>query len=219
MNFFFLILSFFLCLPGFGQEDYEGESEIDDQVEIEVEAPRKKTPRIILPVFDAATELQKLGYESINAKALTDKRVIELIKRMLEESTIDQVPGEVVKGLINEKLKDSFLGNFLKSNPRLFDLLVDLMRDKRALMGLVDILLKREDLKSYLHFWIAFLIAAWLLKKALFKKAWGPWKTFGMGLLVSFVITSVSVTIFYNTFKKELTPALEIISHHWNRKT
>lgn len=206
MKFLFLILFFLMSLPGFCQED----SEFEDKREV--------TKTIIDPAFNAAAELQKLGHESINARALADKRVILLIKRMLEHSRIDEVSPEVVKGLINEKLKDSLLGSFLKSNPRIFSLLVDIMRDKRALVGLVEILIRRDDLKSYIHFWIAFLIAAWLLKKATFKKGWGRYRTLLMGMLVSLIITSVSLSVFYNTFHKELSPTLEIISRHWNQK-
>ena len=171
----------------------------------------------VIPEIDAAIELKKLGYDSINAKALTDKRVILLIKRILEESQLSEAPPDVVKGLILEKLKDSLLGSFLKATPRLLDLLVDIMRDKKALSGLIDIVLRREDLKSYIHFWIAFLIAAWLLKKATFQKEWGRLKTIGLGLCVSFIITGVSVTIFYNTFEKELEPTIQILSRHWNQ--
>ena len=202
MKFVLLIILFLFCLPGFGQEDTKAKEVSGTPTEE------------ILPELDAAKELEKLGYESINAKALTDERVIRLIKRMMEESDIHEASPELIKQLIHEKLKDSYLGAFLKSNPKLLDLLVDIMRDKKALIGLIDIFLRREDLKSYLHFWIAFLIAAWLIKKATFKKEWGFWKTFGMGLLASVIVTSVSMTIFYNTFKKELTPALEIISKH-----
>src|SRR3989344_695752 len=198
MKFFFLLLFFLISLPGFCQEDIE----VTESRETMTLPPAPP----VIPEIDAAIELKKLGYDSINAKALTDKRVILLIKRILEESQLSEAPPDVVKGLILEKLKDSLLGSFLKATQRLLDLLVDIMRDKKALSGLIDIVLRREDLKSYIHFWIAFLIAAWLLKKATFQKEWGRLKTIGLGLCVSFIITGVSVTIFYNTFEKELEP-------------
>lgn len=209
MKFLFLIFFILMSLPGLCQEDFE-------VIESRENSTSSPTP-LVIPEIDSAIELKKLGYESINARALTDKRVILLIKRILEESQLSEVPPDVVKGLILDKLKGSLLGDFLKAAPRLLDLLVDIMRDKKALSGLIDIALRREDLKSYIHFWIAFLIAAWLLKKATFKKEWGRLKTIGLGLCVSFIITGVSVTIFYNTFEKELGPTIKILSRHWNQ--
>jgi len=57
MRFFLLLFLVLISLPGLCQEG------------------NQKTPQYD-PVFDAAVELKKLGYDSINAKALTDKRVI-----------------------------------------------------------------------------------------------------------------------------------------------
>lgn len=192
---FFLILFFLISLPGFGQEGTQ-ESHRPD------------------PIFDASLELKKLGYDSINAKALTDKRVILLIKRMHSESHLMEASSSDVKALIEDRFQDTYLKSFLLSHPRIYNLLVDILRDKDALMGLIDIALRQNDVKSFLHFWIAFLIAIWLLKKALFSKAWSLKKTMLFGFFVSALVTTVSVGVFYNTFKKELTPIIKIISRH-----
>lgn len=197
MRFFLLILFFLISLPGLSQEGDQKNPNHD-------------------PIFDAALELKKLGYDSINAKALTDKRVILIIKKMHAESQLMEASPEAVKALIEDRFHGSYLKKFLLNNPRIYNLLVDILRDKEALMGLIDIALKQDDVKSFLHFWIAFLIAIWLLKKALFSKAWGIGKTMLFGLLVSILVTTVSVGVFYNTFKQELTPILKIISRHIN---
>jgi len=84
---------------------------------------------------------------------------------------------EAVKALIEDRFEGSYLKSFLLSHPRIYNLLVDILRDKDALMGLIDIALRQNDMKSFLHFWIAFLISIWLLKKAIFSKAWSFKKT------------------------------------------
>lgn len=195
MRLFLFIIFFLISLPGFCQEGNQ-----------ETGLPE--------PIFDASIELKKLGYDSINAKALLDKRVILIIKKMHSESHLMEASPSAVKALIEERFHDTYLKSFLLSHPGIYDLLVDILRDKEALMGLIDIALRQDDVKSFLHFWIAFLVAIWLLKKALFSKTWGLKKTMLFGLLVSALVTTVSVGVFYSTFKKELTPILEIISRH-----
>lgn len=219
-----LFFIFFLCLslPGFTQED-------DEQMIEKIEEERKKQAETAIKLqktqddiknaaFDAPEELKKLGYETVDAVAMMDEKVVKIVKKMLEQSTLKNSSEADVKKLLLDKYKGGAAGDFLANNPRITNFFVDVLRDEKALSSIVGIFLRREDLKLYACIWLGFMMLGWLFKKIFFKKKWSRVTATLMGLIVSLSVTAISLTTFFKIFEEELTPTTEILVKHWKKR-
>jgi hypothetical protein len=220
-----LIFSLLLCLfslPGFGQED-------DDALLEKLEADRRKqtemavklnqvSEKVTSSFLSAPEHLKKLGYETVTPGALLDKKVVKLVQEMMANSTLKNASHEEVRNLVLEKAKGKPIESFLNESPRVVNVIVDILRDPKALSSLVGLLLRREDLKMYFFIWLSVMIAAWAIKKYTFSKNWSGVKRFVMGLMVSLLATTITMTTFYNIFHAELSPTAEIVLKHWRKR-
>lgn len=223
MKLLLILLICFSSLPGFTQEDdveaiaNDVEFERRKQVEtaIKIDEMNQKT---IQKVPNIAERLKKLGYDSFDAVAMMDERVVKLAKEMLNNSPFYQMSEEEVREFILERSEGSFLKNYLLFRPKLLNCLVELLRDKRVLSSAIGMLLRKTDLKIYAGIWIGLMILSWLFKQIVFDKKWPKSKIFMLGLIVNFTFTSISLTTFYHMFYDELSPGFSIIIKHWRRR-
>lgn len=220
-----LIVGIFFCLlslPGFGQED-------DDQLLEKLEADRRKqtetavklnqvSEKVQTSVLSAPEQLKKLGYETVTPGAFLDKNVVKLVQKMMADSTLKNASHQEVRNLVLDKAKGKPIEKFLSESPRVMNLIVDILRDPKALSSLVGLFLRRDDLKMYFFIWLGLMISAWAIKKYLFSKSWSGGKRFMMGLLVSLSATAISLSAFYNIFHAELSPTAEIVVKHWRQR-
>lgn len=216
------LLLCFLSLPGFGQED-------DDQLLEKLEADRRKqteaavklnqvSERVQSSVLSAPEQLKKLGYDTVTPGALLDKKVVKLVQKMMAESTLKNASHDEVRKLILDKAKGKPVEGFLNNSPKVVNLIVDILRDPKALSSLVGLFLRRDDLKMYFFIWLGLMITAWAIKKFTFNKKWPRGKTFVLGLMVSLTATTISMTTFYHIFHAELSPTAEIVVKHWRKR-
>lgn len=220
-----LVVSLFFCLlslPGFGQED-------DDKLLEELEADRREqtesavklnqvSDKVTASVLSAPEQLKKLGYETITPDALLNKDVVKLVQKMMKDSTLKNASHQEVRNLVLDKAKGKPVEKFLNESPRVMNLIVDILRDPKALSSLVGLFLRRDDLKTYFFIWLSLMITAWAIKKYTFNKSWSGSRRFIMGLLVSLSATAISLTAFYNIFHAELSPTAEIVVKHWRKR-
>lgn len=169
------------------------------------------------PIFNAPEELKKLGHEQITAASLLDDKVIRIIKKMFDQNALKNVSDEEVKSMILEKAKGSYAERFLKKNPRILMMFVDILKDEKAMSSAVGIFLRKSDLKIYGLIWLFLVILSWLIKKYAFNEDWSGGKRFLMSLALSLCVTATSLTIFYNMFYEEISPITKIIVKHWKK--
>jgi hypothetical protein len=169
-------------------------------------------------VFNAPEELKKLGYETVTAAALMDEKVIKIVKKMMEQSTLKNASSEDVRAMILEKARGSAMESYLNNHPKVVETFVEILKDEKAMPSLIGIFLRRKDLKVYGLIWLGLMILAWAIKKYAFNKKWTSGKRFIMSLLVSVCITTTSLTVFYNMFYNEISPATKIIVKNWRRR-
>lgn len=165
-------------------------------------------------VFDPAKELQSLGYQEINVKALADPRVREIVLRSLKDSDIRTKPREEVKATILASLKGHPLEKFLTSNPKVLEIFIDILRDEKALPGLLHILKREKDLKLYFWMWLAFFISSFWFKKMFVGMYWPWYKKIPASILFSLSMTIISFSVFYLMFTDEMHPTVTIV---WRR--
>lgn len=212
----FLLLIFFLfSLPGFGQED-------EDKHLQELEAQRRRQMEMAVKLdesrqnlqnttYNAVEELKKLGHENITAASLLDEKVVKIVRKLLVDSPIRQMPREKMKALILDKSKDNALGPFLLESPKALDFLTDVLMDKEALPALMGIFLRKDDLKYYFYLWVGFVIFGYLFKRFFVPVEWVGWKSITASIAINLVVAGLCLTVFYRTFNDELDPLLRVI--------
>ena len=213
MKLFLVLIFCLLSLPGFGQEDDDAtietiETERRSQAEAAVKI-NEVSEELKKEISQIPTELKNLGHKTVNAKTLFDEKAVKLLKKTLENNPLVHSSPEEVRKLILDKYKGKPVGKFLADSPRILELFVDILRDKKALPSLIGVFSKKEDLKLYMYIWIGILIGTWLFKKYVVKK-----KSFLKTIMISLLTSAISLLIFYSMFFDELSPTVEIIARH-----
>ena len=194
MKFFFFLILFTISLPGFSQE-----------------ALKAQPANEPVSVHD---ELKKLGYDSIDMTSLSDEKVVALVRKVIKESKLSEVPPSELKALLLKQAHGSPYEKILKNHPKILNCMVDILRSEEAMSSLVGIFLRKGDFKLYVGIWICLIILGILFKMIFFNPDWNPWKFRFLSLIVSLIVMIISVNMFYKIFEKELSPSVKIISKH-----
>jgi len=213
MKLFLVLIFCLLSLPGFGQED-------DDATIETIEAERRSQAEAAVKINEVSEELKKelseipqelknLGHKTVTAKTLFDEKAMKLLKKTLENNPLVHSSHDEVRKLILDKYEGKPIGNYLANSPKVLDMFVDILRDKKALPSLIGVFSKKDELKLYFYIWLGLLIGSWLFKKYVVKK-----KSFLKTVTLSLLTSTLSLLIFYNMFYDELSPTVEIIAKH-----
>ena len=157
-------------------------------------------------------EIQKLGYQQVGVSALLDPKVLAIIQKNFKDGPLTKLSEAEVSTLILEKAKGSMFEDFLKNSPKVLKMCANLMRDKDALLGLLGILVRKDDLKTYMYISIGIFLFGMFVKHRIIKPKFSAFKKFRYSLTVSLILTSITFYIFYSLFGQELGPTLSVIS-------
>lgn len=160
-------------------------------------------------------EIKKLGHEQIDAAAMMDDKVLAILQDVLKQGTMGKLPEADVKNMIKEKVKGSFLERVFIRFPSLLSISSDILRDKDALSGMIGIMRRKQDLKTYGFIWLAIFICGLLTKRKLVKPKWRFWKRFRWKFTINTCFSALSFYIFYSYFSLEIQPTLNIFAKHW----
>jgi hypothetical protein len=172
----------------------------------------KATKPLAAPMLNPIEEMQRLGHKQLDAAALMDDKVLAIMQKVLKEGLLSKLPAEEVRKMVLDKAKDSQLEGILNRFPKLLDFCVEMLRDKDALSGLMGILMRRNDLKTYGYVWLAIFLFGLFIKYRIIKPKWPFFKRFRYSMSVNFVLSLISLYVFYSFFSKELAPTISIIS-------
>lgn len=159
-------------------------------------------------------ELKKLGHSQLNAAALLDEKVVAYLQQTLKEGGMSKVPPEQVRKMLQEKMKGHFMESVVQQFPKLLDIFVDVLRDKDAMPGLLNIFKRKDDLKTYGYLWLAIFVFGMWFKGRIIKPKWPFLRRFKYSSIVSLVLTSSTIYLFYSMFNQELSPTLAIVGKH-----
>lgn len=219
----FLLSLCFISLSGLCQE----ESEVinDDEATIEelessrhdrlekVQAIQETTEAI--QNMNPLEQIQALGYKQLDAAALMDKKVQVILQKMFSDGLMNNQSPEVVREMILDKASGSFWEKLFKRYPKILDIFVDILRDREAFPGLIGIMGKSEDLKTYFYIWLAIIVFGILIRKKYIKKKWPFMKRFFVRTSINLSLSVVSLYIFYKMFQVEVGPTVRIIAKHF----
>ncbi len=191
------------------------EAEIDRQKQLDaLQAAHAKAQPLVEPV-NPLDEIKKLGHEQIDAAAMMDDKVLAILQDVLKQGTMGKIPEIEVKNMIKEKTKGTFAERVFKRFPSLLNISTDVLRDKDALSGMIGVMRRKQDLKTYGIIWLVILISGLFIKKKLVKPKWPFWKRFRTKLVINTCLSALSFYIFYSYFSEELQPTINIVAKHW----
>jgi hypothetical protein len=170
-------------------------------------------------VVNFPEELKKLGYDSLNLAAMMDEKVVGLLRETFKNNPMHNMTDEEARKVILEKIKTGSLRSYLLEHPKLLNVFIELVKDKKALPASLGIFIKKETLKIYFSIWVFIMIVVWALKRFHIKKQrWTPGTIFFVCMLINLSATFVSLSIFYKMFHEELSPSANIIVKHWRKR-
>ncbi len=139
---------------------------------------------------------------------LEGKKLSETLPYLLEP--FDELNDQELRQVIMDKFNGGSIGGALETYPFLLELSVKLVRDKKALVGLVKISEQPSKVQKLLLFLIGTLVLGHIIKKALFRED----RPFATALFYSFLrivfMNGLRLYIIYSFFSEELGPALKI---------
>jgi hypothetical protein len=162
-------------------------------------------------IFDPISELKKLGHSEISVDSLLDEKVIPIFERMLKESNLKAQDPEVLKATITKQFQGHPVGNLFQRFPKCLTIFVEILRDDKAMPGLLRIMTLKHHLKKYFYVWLGLFIFTWWLKRKIIPKD-APFLSRTLrSIMVSLCFMSLTFFVFYQMFHKELSPTVSII--------
>jgi hypothetical protein len=215
MKFFLIVLTLLAFHPGFAQDD---DQEILDEL-IEKREQQSQLYQKINPLESNSNnvpanlqqDLRKLGHADLDLNALSDAKVVELLKNFIRSTYASQPDNEKFKELIRLKLKEHPFGKFLQSYPRLFEKMVNVISDKEAILALLDIFPRQEALRFFLFCSVGLLIFGMIFKRFLVSKQTSFFTSFLLTIVIQISLTFFSLKLFYYIFERELAPTFKIL--------
>ena len=164
------------------------------------------------PVLNPIEEMQRLGHKQLDAAALLDDKVLAIMQKTLRSGLLSKLSADEVRKMILDKARGSHLEGMLNRFPKLLEFCVEMLRDKEALSGLMGIIMRKHDMKTYGYIWLAIFLFGLFIKYRIIKPKWPFFKRFRYSMSVNFVLSIISLYVFYSFFSKELAPTISIAS-------
>jgi hypothetical protein len=159
-------------------------------------------------------QIQELGYKQLDAAALMDTKVIALLQQNLRDGAMAKTSDEDLKKLMQEKIKGTWMEGPVSHFPKLLSIMSDLVRSKEALPGLLGIMARKADLKTYGYIWVVIFIFGLYIKSKLVKPKWDFGRRFKWKITISTILGIINFAIFYSFFGTEIQPSFSIIGKH-----
>jgi hypothetical protein len=167
------------------------------------------------PMLNPIDEIKKLGHKQLDFNALLDKQVLVILKEAFKDGILGHLPKEEVRKIIEDKIKHNFLGSITRLFPKVLDFLVDLSRDKHVFHGLINLVERRDDLKTYGYVWLIIFIFGLLVKRRLVKPKWTFFRRFRWNMTINFFLSLISIYVFYFMFSIELDPFVRVLTQQF----
>lgn len=219
MKFFYLFYFLLLSLPGFSQED-------DERTLRELEAQRAKQTEVAVKLDQTSHKIADQTVQSLkNLKKIAESGVKEFdilkkedreeLKKVVNQNMLGTLPRDLVRSALLDKVKGTPLEKVFELFPKLLDVIVDLARDKEAMLGIIGIVERSEDIKLFAYICIGLTICALIVRKLFIPKngSWVRRALIRLGFNVA--ILSMNFGVFYTLFEQELGPVIAILKKHF----
>jgi hypothetical protein len=167
------------------------------------------------PMGSPFEDIKALGHQQLNAAALMDEKVLAIFQKLFTDGHFSKVPRAETLKFLSEKVKGSFWEKVFIWFPVLKEIAVEVIRDPKAMPGLMQILVRKDDLKTYGYIWLAIFVFGIFIKGRIVKPKWPFLKRRLVSLTISIPLTLMTFGVFYNIFSVEIDPLLGIIAERF----
>lgn len=138
----------------------------------------------------------------------------QVVSEFLKENPFSKMDREEVKSMIKLRMNGLPVEKLFEKNPKLLDMLVDWIRDKKALPKIIGIVNKPKEVKIYSFVVIAIFVLSFILNLVNSKGNLGKRILNKIGIFLGAFI--INLGTFYFLFREELKPSLDIILKYYH---
>lgn len=138
----------------------------------------------------------------------------QAIDNFLKENPFSKMDRKEVKSMIELKTNGLPVAKLFEKHPKLLEILVDWIRDEKALPKIMGIVNKPDEVKTYGFIVTGIFILSFLLNLANSKGGLGKRILKKMGIFIGAFIINISA--FFFLFKAEVKPTLDIIFKYYH---
>jgi hypothetical protein len=138
----------------------------------------------------------------------------QAINDFLKENPFSKMPRDEVKAMISIQTQNLPIKKVFDNNPKLLEILVDWIRDTKALPRLLGIANKPQEVKIYGIIVLCVFVFSFVLNLANSKG--NLLKRILRKLAIFFGATLINIVTFFVMFKEELKPTFEIILKYYH---
>lgn len=228
-KYIFLVIFALSCGNIFSQDDVsqgidDDDLEMDDYVkskqelakkadELTVKGPDMGSLQSKIAGMAKNVDLDKLSNLDLDdelARQMDEFRA-KFIKEFHENNPFSKMDRKQIEDVIKEKASGTKLGDILSTSPKAMDLLVNIIRDDRALPYMLGILNQRHKMQVYGYVSLVLFIATLLMNMFVRKKKQEPFYLRWSRTIFMQAVLSVGLFIFfYILFRRELEPLMMV---------
>lgn len=138
----------------------------------------------------------------------------QAINQFLKENPFSKMDREEVKSMIQVKTQGLPVAKLFEKSPKILDMLVDWIRDEKALPKIIGIVNKPDQVKTYGIIVTAIFILSFILNLTNSKGGLGKRIIKKLGIFLGAFL--VNITAFVVLFKEEITPTLDIVFKYFH---
>lgn len=191
-----------------GVGDLEKQRNVQIQNALKLDESRKQ---LVEQTSEAVEGIEEASVNTIKDLGKLDDKAIDLLLQNIKTADISSRSAPLVRQQLLEQSQGKPLGRMFAQFPITLDIMVDLIRDKKALPGLVGLLKRKNDLKNYGFLVLFVAIISWIIRRFVFPINWSGGKRFTMGLLLSLAGMALTFGVFYVSFNEEIAPTVSIV--------
>ncbi|HLT23178.1 MAG TPA: hypothetical protein VKZ84_07035 [Bacteriovoracaceae bacterium] len=154
-------------------------------------------------------------FPALGLDALKDPRIKDKISKQFDESNISLMSLEKKIKYFNEHYEGNPLKGLLDKVPKIRDIFVDVITDKKSILGLLSIFQKEKERLYALYIIIGLFILNILLRKLIIGPEAGFFSRFILRMTISFFCSLLTIGSLYYLFQKELSPIVEVVKSHF----
>lgn len=212
--FAFLVFFIGLFTLSYAQDDEAVVEELEKQrsaQQVQVNQIQESVEKIEETPKKLEENLRQLSEKALTIDDLMTEKYQKIIEDVLKNNPLKDLDRDVLRQMILARSAGQPVEKIFKFLPVTLEITVDMVKDDKAALGLIQLAKRKDDLLNFSGIWIVLVISFWMLKKRIAPKTAPFVRRLVFKTLLSLIGTTTSATIFYLMFKEEVGPTVSII--------
>ncbi len=212
----FIFLIFGFITLGLAQDDEASIEELEKLREVQ-QRQAEQLEKVTEPIAEVQDDLAALSQKALTVDDIMSEKFQKMIEKSLKDNPLRDMKRETLKQMLMARVSGQLLGRVFRFLPVTLDITVDLMKDDKALLGLIRLAGKKKEMMNFAGVWIVLFISFWMLKKRIAPKTAPFVRRLIFKTSLSIIGSVLSLSIFYFMFQEEIGPMISIITKNlWN---